>query len=56
MDRRPDAAARVAGAVTVTIGRAAADVCRAIGPTAWCALEVLATTPVDNDELCIVRR
>ena len=44
-----------AAAVAVTVGAAAADVRRAVGPTAWCALEVLAATPADDGELWIVR-
>lgn len=57
MDRRPDSAASVAEpvTVTVTIGRAAADVRRAIGPTPWCALEVLAATPADDGAPWVVR-
>jgi DNA-binding transcriptional ArsR family regulator len=55
MDRRPDAAAVVGVPVAVMVGREAGDVRRAIGPTAWCALEVLATTPADDGELWVVR-
>ena len=53
MDRRPDFTG--APAVAVSIGAAAADVRRAVGPTAWCALEVLAATPADHGEPWIVR-
>jgi DNA-binding transcriptional ArsR family regulator len=53
MDRRPDVTR--AAAVAVSIGAAAADVRRAVGPTAWCALEVLAATAADDGELWIVR-
>ena len=52
---RPDAAAVVGDPVAVTIGRAAGDVRRAVGPTAWCALEVLAATPADSGAPWIVR-
>ena len=52
MDRRPDPTA--ATPVAVTIGPAAGDVRRAIGLTAWCALELLATAPAQNDEPWIV--
>ena len=41
--------------VAVTVGPAAADVRRAVGPTAWCALEVLAATPADDGERWVVR-
>jgi DNA-binding transcriptional ArsR family regulator len=53
MDRRPDATRPLA--VVVSIGASAGDVRRAVGPTAWCALEVLAATPADDGELWIVR-
>src|SRR5436190_20578460 len=52
MDRPPDIAT---APVTVTIGRAAADLRRAIGPMAWCALEVLAAIPVAHGERWTVR-
>ncbi len=45
----------VAAPVAVTIGTAAGDIRRAVGPSAWCALEVLAATPVDDGELWVVR-
>jgi DNA-binding transcriptional ArsR family regulator len=48
MDRRPEATG--AAPVAVTVGAAAADVRRAVGPAAWCALEVLAATPVESGE------
>jgi hypothetical protein len=41
---------RALAAVTVTIGSAAAGLRRALGPAAWCALEVVATTPSDGDD------
>jgi len=53
MDRRPDVTG--AAAVAVSIGAAAADVRRAVGPTAWCALEVLAATRAYDGEQWIVR-
>ena len=48
MDRQPDVTDAVP--VAVTIGAAAADVRRAVGLTAWCALEVLAATPAESGE------
>src|SRR3954447_24338586 len=53
MDRQPDDSR--AAAVALSIGAAAADVRRAVGSTAWCALEVLAATPADDGEFWIVR-
>jgi hypothetical protein len=53
MDRQPDVAG--GAPVAVTIGAAAGVVRRAVGPTAWCALEVLAATPADDGELWVVR-
>jgi hypothetical protein len=52
MDRRPDAS--LAAPVALTIGAAAAGVRRAVGPTAWCALEVLAATAADDGERWVV--
>jgi hypothetical protein len=52
MDRPTDPTA--AGPVVVTIGPAAGDVRRAIGLTAWCALELLAATPAENGEPWVV--
>ena len=46
MARRPDP--NGAKPVAVTVGPAAVDVRRAVGPGAWCALEVLAATPADD--------
>jgi DNA-binding transcriptional ArsR family regulator len=53
MDRRPDAAADTP--VAVTIGAAAGDVRLAVGPLAWCALEVLAAVPAVDGERWVVR-
>jgi hypothetical protein len=53
MDRRSDGTG--GWPAVVTIGEAAAEVRRAVGPTAWCALEVLAGAPVEVDERWIVR-
>lgn len=39
----------------MTIGPAAVDVRRAVGLTAWCALEVLAATPADDGDPWMVR-
>jgi hypothetical protein len=36
--------------VGVVVGATAEDVRRAVGPTAWCALEVLATSPSTGDD------
>src|SRR5215211_5784381 len=55
MDRGPDATAIGGEPITATIGRAAQGLRRAVGPTAWCALEVLAATPVDDGEPWVVR-
>src|SRR5215207_8678714 len=52
MDRRADPTG--ARPVAVTIGPAAVDVRRAVGPTAWCAIELLAATPADDGEPWIV--
>jgi hypothetical protein len=43
-----------AAAAAVTVGTAAADVRRVVGPTAWCALEVLASAPADEAEQWVV--
>jgi len=53
MDRQPDVTH--AAAVAVSLGAAAAEVRRAVGAMAWCALEVLAATPADDGEFWIVR-
>ena len=53
MDRRPDAAADAP--VAVTVGAAAEEVRRAVGPLAWCALEVLAAVPAVDGERWVVR-
>jgi DNA-binding transcriptional ArsR family regulator len=37
-----------APAVVVTVGAAAADIRRSLGPVAWCALEVLAMSPPED--------
>lgn len=53
MDCRADinaASDRAPVAVAVTIGAAAEGLRRTLGPAAWCALEVLATTPSDGDD------
>jgi hypothetical protein len=55
MDRRADATGSSESPVPVTVGPAAADVRRALGPMAWCALEMLATTPADDGEPWVVR-
>jgi DNA-binding transcriptional ArsR family regulator len=58
MARRADPAAagvELATPVAVTIGAEAAAARRAVGPTAWCALEVLATTPAVDGEPWIVQ-
>jgi hypothetical protein len=52
MDRRPKASGPAA--VTVVVEAAATDVRRTVGPTAWCALEVLAATPSDDGEVWVV--
>ena len=52
MDRRPDAAADAP--VAVTVGAAAGDVRLAVGPLAWCALEVLAAVPAVDGERWVV--
>lgn len=52
MDRRSDSAG--AKPVAATTGPAAVDVRRAVGPAAWCALEVLPATPADGGEPWIV--
>ena len=51
---RPDAVG-VGDRIAVTIGRSAADVRRAVGPTTWCAFEVLAATPADSGAPWTVR-
>ena len=53
MDRRSDPSG--ANPVAVTIGPGAAHVRRAVGATAWCALEVLCTTPAEVGGPWIVR-
>ena len=53
MDRRPDAAADAP--VAVTVGAAAEEVRLAVGPLAWCVLEVLATVPAVDGERWVVR-
>ena len=53
MDRRPDAA--VDAPVAVTVGAAAEEVRLAVGPLAWCALEVLAGVAVVDGERWVVR-
>ena len=40
--------ADVATAGDLIIGADAGDVRRSVGPTAWCALEVLATSPRES--------
>jgi DNA-binding transcriptional ArsR family regulator len=53
MDRRPDAA--VNAPVAVIVGAAAEEVRLAVGPLAWCALEVLAAAPAVDGERWVVR-
>ena len=56
MDRRADATADEPAddTVAVIVGVAAAQVRRNLGTVAWCALEVLATTPPDDGDGWIV--
>jgi hypothetical protein len=58
MDARADRTAtdgRADEPVAETVGPAAADIRRTVGPMAWCAFEVLATTPpVDGGDAWIV--
>jgi DNA-binding transcriptional ArsR family regulator len=56
MDRQPDFTAAADEPVVVTVGQAAPGVRRAVGPAAWCALEVLAATPAHvGGEMWIVQ-
>lgn len=50
MDCRPEREV----ATAVVVGTAAHDVRRAVGPTSWCVLEVLAATPADSGEPWVV--
>jgi len=53
MDRLADTIAndvRLGDTVPVIIGAGADEARRVLGPTAWCALEVLATTPLDDGD------